>query len=46
MARQRTVTGGTSWLVNPGTVAGLSAPATWVLADLAEMRFEVHTIPL
>jgi uncharacterized protein len=40
------VKGGSTWLVNPGTVAGLSGPATWVLADLAEMRFEVHTIPL
>ncbi len=40
------VKGGSTWLVNPGTVAGLAAPATWVLADLAEMRFEVHTIPL
>ncbi len=34
------------WLVNPGTVAGLAAPATWVLADLAAMRFEIHTLDL
>ena len=40
------VKGGASWLVNPGTVAGLAAAATWVLADLEDMRFEVHTIPL
>jgi hypothetical protein len=40
------VKSGSTWLVNPGTVAGLAAPATWVLADLAEMRFEVHTILL
>jgi putative phosphoesterase len=38
--------GGTSWLVNPGTVAGLAAPATWVLGDLAAMRFEAHTLNL
>jgi len=38
--------GGTSWLVNPGTVAGLAAPATWVLGDLAAMRFETHTLNL
>ncbi|HYC36050.1 MAG TPA: metallophosphoesterase family protein [Usitatibacter sp.] len=38
------VKGGTSWLVNPGTVAALAAPATWVLADLATMRFEVKTL--
>jgi putative phosphoesterase len=35
------VRGGSTWLVNPGTVAGLAAPATWVLGDLAAMRFEV-----
>ena len=40
------VKGGKSWLVNPGTVAGLAAPATWVLADLAAMRFEAHTLAL
>jgi putative phosphoesterase len=40
------VKGGTSWLVNPGTVAGLAAPATWVMADLAAMRFEPHTLAL
>ena len=36
----------TTWLVNPGTVAGLAAPATWVLGDLAAMRFETHLLPL
>ena len=40
--RVRDVKGGDSWLVNPGTVAGLAAPCTWVMADLAAMRFEVH----
>ena len=35
------VNGRASWLVNPGTVAGLSAPATWLLGDLATMRFEI-----
>ena len=34
------VKGGKTWLVNPGTVAGLSAPATWVLGDLDAMRFD------
>jgi hypothetical protein len=36
------VKGGRTWLANPGTVAGLAAPATWVLGDLAAMRFEVR----
>ena len=34
------VKGGKTWLVNPGTVAGLAAPQTWVLGDLAAMRFD------
>jgi hypothetical protein len=38
------VKGGRTWLVNPGTVAGLAAPPTWALGDLAAMRFEVHTL--
>ena len=40
------VKGGTTWLVNPGTVAGLAAPATWLLGDLAAMRFDLHTLDL
>jgi len=40
------VKGGKTWLVNPGTIAGLAAPATWALGDLAEMRFETHTLNL
>ena len=39
-----TVKGGATGLVNPGTVSGLAAPATWVLGDLDAMRFEVHTL--
>ena len=38
------VNGKATWLVNPGTVAGLSAPATWVLGDLATMKFEVREL--
>lgn len=36
------VKGGATLLVNPGTVAGLAAPATWVLGDLALMQFEIR----
>lgn len=40
------VKGGTTWLVNPGTVAGLGAPkATWILGDLATMEFEIRPTP-
>lgn len=38
------VKGGRTWLVNPGTVAGLAAPATWVLGDLATMTFEIRAV--
>ncbi len=38
------VKGGKTWLVNPGTVAGLAAPATWVAADLETMRFEIREL--
>ena len=40
--RVRNVKGGSTWLVNPGTVAGLAAPATWVLGDLAALRFDTR----
>jgi uncharacterized protein len=38
------VKGGKTWLVNPGTVAGLAAPATWILGDLESMRFEIREL--
>jgi putative phosphoesterase len=44
IARQPTISGGTTWLVNPGTVAGLAAPATWILADLAALEFTIHPV--
>ena len=34
-----------TWLVNPGTVGGIKAPATWVLGDLDTMTFTIHEIP-
>ena len=44
--RVATVRGGHTWLVNPGTIAGLAAPATWVLGDLDTMRYEVFKISI
>lgn len=39
------IKGSTTPLVNPGTVGGVAgAPATYVLADLETMDFEVHTL--
>ena len=40
------VRGGKTWLVNPGTVAGLAAPATWALGELEAMRFELFTLSM
>lgn len=40
----RSADGKTTWLVNPGTVAGLAAPATWVMGDLATMQFEIREV--
>jgi hypothetical protein len=45
VAQQATVTGGTTWLVNPGTVAGLGAPATWLFADLERLDFRICRLP-
>jgi len=44
--RVATVKGGSAWLVNPGTIAGLSAPPTWVLGDLDAMRYEVFKLSM
>jgi putative phosphoesterase len=44
--RQENIKAGTTWMVNPGTVAGLGAPrATWIFADLAAMHFEIRDLP-
>jgi len=43
--RQVTVAGGTTWLVNPGTIAGLGAPPTWLLADLDRLDFRICRLP-
>jgi hypothetical protein len=42
--RVTNVKGGQSWLVNPGTVAGLAAPPTWMLGDLERMSFEIRRL--
>ncbi len=38
------IKGGETRMVNPGTVGGVAAPATWVLGDLDAMTFEVHEV--
>jgi len=44
VAQQPTLAGGMTWLVNPGSVGGLGAPATWLLADLASFNFEIRSL--
>ena len=42
VAQQANINGGRTWLVNPGSVAGIGAPARWIFGDLAAMTFEVR----
>ena len=44
MDQVRNVRNTTTWLVNPGTIAGLAAPKTWILGDLQAMRFDLRTL--
>ena len=37
--------GGRTALVNPGTVAGVDAPATYAFGDLGSMTFEILEVP-
>ncbi len=43
VVQQANIQGGHTWLIDPGTVAGVGAPASWILADLETMRFELRT---
>jgi len=43
--RVRNVKGSETLRIDPGTVAGVSAPATYVLGDLATMSFTIRTVP-
>ena len=43
--QQANVLGTLTWLVNPGTVAGLGAPAaTWIFGDLETLSFEIREL--
>ena len=45
VTRVPNVRGGTTLIVNPGTVAGISAPATYALGDLRTLQFEIQPVP-
>ena len=38
------IRGGITMMVNPGTVGGIKAPATYVMGDLESMVFTIHEI--
>jgi hypothetical protein len=40
------IKGTTTWYINPGTVGGVGAEPTYVMADLAGMTFEVVLVPV
>jgi len=40
----KNLAGNHTWLVNPGTVGGIKAPATWVLGDLETMEFTLCNV--
>lgn len=44
VTQQVNVKGGSCWLLNPGSVGGLGTPASWLLADLERLEFEVRQL--
>ena len=40
------IKGGTTLRIDPGTVAGISAPATYAFGDLQTLEFEIRPVPL
>ena len=44
--RIRNIKGGETLRIDPGTVGGVSAPATYVLGDLEKMEFEIRKVML
>lgn len=41
---QRAASGHSTWVVNPGTVAGVGGPARWAEGDLATMQFSLRSV--
>lgn len=44
--RIRNIKGEATLRIDPGTVAGVSAPATYVFGDLQSLEFEIRPVPL
>ena len=43
--RVKNIRGGETLLINPGTVGGVGAEPTYIMADLATMQFEILAVP-
>jgi len=41
---QPNIKGGNTWLLNPGTVVAVGAPATWLLADFDSLTFDIRDL--
>ncbi|WP_303909342.1 metallophosphoesterase family protein [Thiohalomonas denitrificans] len=39
------IKGKTSWMINPGTVAGVGPRATYIMGDLETLEFEIRDVP-
>jgi len=46
IAAIKNIAGGQTLLVNPGTVGGVAAPATYILGDLQTMTFDIREVKL
>ena len=46
ISRVDNIKGHSTWFINPGTVAGLGAPPTYVIGDLDTMEFEIKPVPV
>ena len=44
--RVRNIKGADTLRIDPGTVAGVSAPATYVFGDLQTLEFEIRAVPV
>ncbi|HSE00364.1 MAG TPA: metallophosphoesterase family protein [Burkholderiales bacterium] len=44
--RIRNIKGGVTLRIDPGTVAGVSAPATYIFGDLQTLEFETRPVPI
>jgi uncharacterized protein len=45
VVQQANIQGVHTWLIDPGTVAGVGAPASWILGDLQAMSFDLRGAP-